>query len=189
VNITSRSRLQPHTLTFSSTDQLYLGNQWTATSDDAMSALKITVRLPLQPAHIIISNQMCSSSSVFCFRPLSIARAKWKTFLKGKGRTVLREYRIAVLKLTIRRVSVMVNCVIASTCNVLFRSQQSQALVPHFNIAIEFIHSAIKKGGRVLVHCAMGQSRSLPVLQCVFVFPSSDLRYCGGFPQPCACCP
>lgn len=67
-----------------------------------------------------------------------------------------------------------------ATCDVLFRSQQSQALVPHFNIAIEFIHSAIKKGGRVLAHCAMGQSRSLPVSQCVFVFPSSDVRYCGG---------
>ncbi len=60
--------------------------------------------------------------------------------------------------------------------------------MPHFNIAIEFIHSAIKKGGRVLVHCAMGQSRSLPVSQCVFVFPSSDSRYCGGFCPPCACC-
>ncbi len=39
--------------------------------------------------------------------------------------------------------------------------QQSQQLVPFFNTAIEFIHGALKKGGRVLVHCAMGQSRCL----------------------------
>ena len=38
-------------------------------------------------------------------------------------------------------------------------SQQSQVLMPYFNTAIEFIHGALKKGGRVLVHCAMGQSR------------------------------
>jgi len=31
--------------------------------------------------------------------------------------------------------------------------------MPYFNTAIEFIHGVLKKGGRVLVHCAMGQSR------------------------------
>jgi hypothetical protein len=44
----------PHTPTFSLADQLYLGNQWTATSDDAMSALKITVRPPLHSLHTIM---------------------------------------------------------------------------------------------------------------------------------------
>ncbi len=42
--------------------------------------------------------------------------------------------------------------------------KQSQQLMPYFNTAIEFIHSALKKGGRVLVHCAMGQSRSASIV-------------------------
>lgn len=45
----------------------------------------------------------------------------------------------------------------------------SQNLLPYFNKAIEFINKAVTSGGRVLVHCFAGVSRSASTVIAYFM--------------------
>lgn len=51
----------------------------------------------------------------------------------------------------------------------------SEDLGQHFNAAFEFIESAIAGGGRVLIHCFMGRSRSSTVV-CAYLMRKHSMR-------------
>ncbi|EGD72374.1 hypothetical protein PTSG_00394 [Salpingoeca rosetta] len=54
-------------------------------------------------------------------------------------------------------------------CSLRVSDVPSENVMDHFDMAASFIHKAVKGGGRVLVHCTMGVSRSTTFLTAYFM--------------------